>query len=418
VNEQNLAWICVKDCLNKDGFKGYKINLNDVIKIGRIKLRLKEIKINNMKISNNYETNRLKTIEGQFISKASLPIVDLTNVIDKKKQKKKPICRICYCTEDEVQSDLIQPCICSGSLKYIHFSCLQQWLKSKGIDKKTTTVTSISFSLKVVECELCKTIFPEIVVQNGKKYDIFDFIKPEFENYIIFEYIPNDLSNQKSFYSVNITNKNRIKIGRGQESDMRISDISISRNHALITLSSNGDIHLYDNKSKFGTLIFLFNKSMKVLKYNNYSIQVGRTTLKFTHLNKCHLFSCLSNKEKKKDDYQTDYQTENYKYSTYSHTTQVKEIKVSNQDEETLSSFTKDEREMKEGSKIINKDQISYSINKTIYNETKDYYVKEQKKILTNLERDEESSKKSIRKCKSLTFNYNPKLYSKKNCSF
>ncbi|KAK0051042.1 E3 ubiquitin-protein ligase MARCH8 [Biomphalaria pfeifferi] len=48
------------------------------------------------------------------------------------------ICRICHC-EGEDSNKLISPCLCSGSLKFIHLACLQKWIKSS--DKKS--------------CELC-----------------------------------------------------------------------------------------------------------------------------------------------------------------------------------------------------------------------------------------------------------------------
>ncbi|CAL4088676.1 unnamed protein product, partial [Meganyctiphanes norvegica] len=52
------------------------------------------------------------------------------------------ICRICHC-EADLDSPLIAPCYCAGSLKYVHQSCLQQWIKSS--DTKC--------------CELCKFNF-------------------------------------------------------------------------------------------------------------------------------------------------------------------------------------------------------------------------------------------------------------------
>lgn len=39
------------------------------------------------------------------------------------------ICRICHC-EGSSDAPLISPCCCSGSLKYVHQKCLQQWIKS------------------------------------------------------------------------------------------------------------------------------------------------------------------------------------------------------------------------------------------------------------------------------------------------
>jgi pSer/pThr/pTyr-binding forkhead associated (FHA) protein len=47
-----------------------------------------------------------------------------------------------------------------------------------------------------------------------------------------------------------------MKIGRAHEAEIRINDISVSRNHALIKLVDN-EVYLADLKSKFGTLVLL-----------------------------------------------------------------------------------------------------------------------------------------------------------------
>uniref|UniRef100_A0A0A9Y3F9 E3 ubiquitin-protein ligase MARCH8 n=3 Tax=Lygus hesperus TaxID=30085 RepID=A0A0A9Y3F9_LYGHE len=52
------------------------------------------------------------------------------------------ICRICHC-EGDSECGLIAPCYCSGSLRYVHQTCLQQWIKSSNIRC----------------CELCKFQF-------------------------------------------------------------------------------------------------------------------------------------------------------------------------------------------------------------------------------------------------------------------
>ncbi|XP_058882516.1 E3 ubiquitin-protein ligase MARCHF8-like isoform X3 [Acipenser ruthenus] len=52
------------------------------------------------------------------------------------------VCRICHCEGDE-ESQLITPCHCTGSLRFVHQACLQQWIKSS--DTRC--------------CELCKYQF-------------------------------------------------------------------------------------------------------------------------------------------------------------------------------------------------------------------------------------------------------------------
>lgn len=50
--------------------------------------------------------------------------------------------RICHCEGDE-ESPLITPCRCTGTLRFVHQSCLHQWIKSS--DTRC--------------CELCKYDF-------------------------------------------------------------------------------------------------------------------------------------------------------------------------------------------------------------------------------------------------------------------
>ena len=40
-------------------------------------------------------------------------------------------CRICYLEEETDSNPLIQPCLCSGSLKYIHLDCLKKWIGTR-----------------------------------------------------------------------------------------------------------------------------------------------------------------------------------------------------------------------------------------------------------------------------------------------
>lgn len=39
------------------------------------------------------------------------------------------LCRICYCEVNPItkRKDLISPCKCNGSVKYVHYSCLKMW---------------------------------------------------------------------------------------------------------------------------------------------------------------------------------------------------------------------------------------------------------------------------------------------------
>ena len=70
-----------------------------------------------------------------------------------------------------------------------------------------------------------------------------------------------------------------IRLGRGHDCEIRISDISVSRNHAIIKNIGNS-FYLFDNKSKFGTLVKEDNLSIEVGN-SPKRVQIGRTTLSF-----------------------------------------------------------------------------------------------------------------------------------------
>uniref|UniRef100_A0A5S6R3G4 RING-CH-type domain-containing protein n=1 Tax=Trichuris muris TaxID=70415 RepID=A0A5S6R3G4_TRIMR len=55
------------------------------------------------------------------------------------------ICRICHC-EATNEAPLIAPCYCSGSLKFVHQRCLQQWIKSS--QTKACEVCRFSFIMQ------------------------------------------------------------------------------------------------------------------------------------------------------------------------------------------------------------------------------------------------------------------------------
>jgi len=82
---------------------------------------------------------------------------------------------------------MIIPCNCNGSMKYIHFNCLQTWLKSKYILKSKNTQRFHVVYLKSLYCELCKAQLPDIIKIKSKSYNMREFIKPNFQSYIYLE---------------------------------------------------------------------------------------------------------------------------------------------------------------------------------------------------------------------------------------
>ncbi|KAK0147276.1 E3 ubiquitin-protein ligase MARCH8 [Merluccius polli] len=80
--------------------------------------------------------------EDEDLDRCQSPLSDTNGPFSPSYSLSGDFCRICHCEGDE-ESPLITPCHCTGSLRFVHQSCLQQWIKSS--DTRC--------------CELCKYEF-------------------------------------------------------------------------------------------------------------------------------------------------------------------------------------------------------------------------------------------------------------------
>lgn len=104
------------------------------------------------------------------------PTKDLTNSITSSEDNlsnSKRTCRICFQDQSEKDNPFINPCLCAGTMKYIHLFCLQKWLSVKLNFEKNNGVISILW--ESLMCELCSSVFPLTVNYHNKIYYILNF---------------------------------------------------------------------------------------------------------------------------------------------------------------------------------------------------------------------------------------------------
>lgn len=228
---------------------GYKLQESDVIRLGRVKLRVKELNSKGQKLEDELtESNVNSKLCEEFT------------------------CRVCLGDFVSEKNPLICPCKCSGTMKYIHLSCLRKWLLSKMSVKQTGC--SISYSWKQLACELCQVKLPASIKINNKKFDLVEITKPETP-YVVLEDLRKSTNSNFTWHVVSLFSEIPVKLGRGHECEIRISDISVSRFHANLLLK-NGGCYIQDNKSKFGTLL-LSKKPLKANPDLEVCVQVNRT---------------------------------------------------------------------------------------------------------------------------------------------
>ncbi len=358
ISSLNSSWFLLKKFKLSDKYNKYKIHTGDIIKIGRIITRIKEIKYSNKKNNKNYsintnteksETNSINKSKisnqitlkdiGDFTSekevasnkghkilslanqrnatdpnlgdriqvlalnknnkenKISNNNIDLLNNVNiikintTKIKKQNAVCRICYGEEeDEKENPMVQPCQCSGSLKYIHLLCLKHWIMTRSCSKVDDNEYCTVFLFKETECEICKSKLPDLINHKGKLYSLLDFTD-DYKDYLALETLTLDEENNKFLYIISLDKKSEIRVGRGISSDVLLSDVSVSRVHCLFSIEGK-NIFLQDNNSKFGTLILVQTPSIKIAENLPLCIQVGRTFFNINVEQDKSIFSC------------------------------------------------------------------------------------------------------------------------------
>ena len=300
----------------------YKLNPGEIVKIGRITMRIRDIKFkkkNNQSLNNSInikdkkleEKNNNKDKENKKMTRLETTEAKLFKENEKKNLKKKTqkdifsklekmkrVCRICYLEEDEdnEENPLVQPCICSGSMKFIHLTCLRKWVSTRSCVKIDSSADCSIFLIKPVECELCKTKFPDFIKYENRLLPVIDFSQ-EFDNYLTLESLTLDRQNNKFIYAISLDKERKIKIGRGHEAKVLLSDISVSRIHCIMTVEKN-QVFIEDNDSKFGTLILVQTPSIKISENLPLFIQVGRTFFECKLVKPFKLFNCCEAEDK------------------------------------------------------------------------------------------------------------------------
>ena len=282
-----------------------KSKKNLILKEDKIKLENKTYDINIIQQSSEVESENGKDSHND------------NNELNKKRRKSiNKICRICYMEEDDKENNpLINPCICSGSMKYIHYNCLKHWINNKCYTKiETLNKNCTIYKIKPLECELCKTLFPDIITKNEKSYKISE-LKPEYDNYLLFESLTLDKNKNKYYYVLSLNeNDNIILVGRDKESHILFSDISVSRIHCIFHIENN-DIYINDNDSTFGTLILMQSSSINLKENSPLYMQIGRTFLKILpEKKKSNFFLCCNISESPNDKYYFNQNEKNIYY--------------------------------------------------------------------------------------------------------
>lgn len=287
VDRTKKLWVVVNSL--KDGqMSGHRLSEGDLLKFGRDCFRVKQVSSDGMAKPLLPEIGR-GVVLSDLSSKSGISSAT----------KGQQFCRVCLSDDSIDGNPMVSVCKCIGTLRFLHVVCLQEWMKTRLIMKKSEDSL---FSLwRALECELCKQPLPSAVTVDGLSFNLLTVENPSLP-FVILENFNHPSGSNKQIYLIQFLGQQPVMIGRGNQSQVNLSnDIFISRSHASLRIVKGG-ILLEDKGSKYGTLLQM--KKAAILKPgSSYKFQIDRTVFHISlsavwSFRKCcsMLFCCKSSK--------------------------------------------------------------------------------------------------------------------------
>ena len=286
------------------------INEGDILKIGKVRIKFDKISfkskdksiydminqetpkdVNNTSIHNN---NSKDNFETNNLTSNKIMITSLANSVSglNADTKTKIICRLCYLSESTITDPLISPCNCNGTMKYIHLSCLKNSIKLKYNKKSSENLEMFIF--QNYACEICLTSYPKYIIYKTQVYYLIDIDFNKYENYVLCDLskYPDNKNKEISHFGYlmfKIEDGEELTFGRKKNNNIKLKDISVSRNHCIITKKGN-NLMIKDLGSKFGTMRYIKDNYEMKLKQQTVFL-CGKHEIEFCLDKAWNLFS-------------------------------------------------------------------------------------------------------------------------------
>lgn len=261
------------------GPQGFALSIGHIIRFGSYKIRVVDMVLS-VKVDN-------KRLEGlKPFPPQDFPDTSSEHTVARSQVPSVggPLCRICFEAGDDLNNNtLLSPCACAGSLRYIHVGCLRRWLDGQ-LQVKQLDQGGGSYLIRTITCEICKSVYSKSV------YESVLIPRPNVPHIILEDFIVPDVPVSPSglasaptskIHIVPIVPGKPIRIGRSKEAEVILSDISVSRTHALLELSDGG-VRLVDLSSKFGTLVQLPERIFHPVGSSPLRVQIGSSLVEIT----------------------------------------------------------------------------------------------------------------------------------------
>lgn len=183
------------------------------------------------------------------------------------------VCRVCYSDTNTTQDPLLSPCLCSGSMRFIHLSCLRRSLAGNVHSRSTQQAVTIGW--KELKCAVCRAHIPPVLEERGRLLYTVELPASD-KPHVVFRANGSDFH---ALCSVSLERGQEATIGRSHDNDVMLPTATVSRLHAKIKFEA-GHFLVQDCDSRFGTLVRIENFYFD--KHEVVGLQMGRTLVTFT----------------------------------------------------------------------------------------------------------------------------------------
>lgn len=184
---------------------------------------------------------------------------------------------------EDLDNPLVSPWKCTGSMRNVHIECLKVWIQNK---RNTRVFPHVrSFNWRDLRWELCKNLFSDEFYYKSKKYKLLEYEEPKFKNYLVLESFTHTYNKTIHIWEFEDDLLHTFIVGRSSNVEVRITDISVSRQHSNITFENN-NFYIKDLNSKFGTVVRLWHPiSIPNEAKFNVKFQIGKNYIEIESTN-------------------------------------------------------------------------------------------------------------------------------------
>lgn len=285
----HTLWSVVKTTQQLRGSRGSRLAEGDVIKFGRVHMRVKQLSAH----------GEARPLFPELVS--ATPILLHEPSLERRHQ----VCRVCLGEHQTSANPLVAPCKCIGERRYIHVTCLQEWIKTRLIQQSKGS--AVAYLMRRMDCELCKENLPLTISYNDEICDLIQIAIPDGP-FIVLEDLRSANYMTKGLHVLSLKENGYFRIGRSEDCEIYLSDASISRFHANITLYKEG-FYLEDRNSKFGSMLKLTQR-LTLLPGISATLQANNTIIRVLAHRRSRLrklFCCFKSEDQRSEVSNEDY---------------------------------------------------------------------------------------------------------------